>query len=478
MSVEEFPELLDHCLIPQAAGWPHLVDRRPTAPMTMLWELMADAVRSLRPGHVVCRIEDVTAYTWLEVEPAFDLEVSVEALDDVRFRVTLGEYATGTVVTAPAFPAAPEPAREPLTGERPAPIDPATAYRERWLFHGPRYQGLHSFGAIAEDGMRGRLISLTATGGLLDSAGQLYGLWIATHDGKGRVAMPLRIRSVAFYGPEPPDGELVDCWVWIRQAGNNVVRADLELAYEGRVYVRIEGWEDWLFETEGRLYPVYRFPERNLLAQSHHAGFVILDDPGWLSTTLDFLTKRYLSMREREAHPGIEETRRFPQWLRGRIAAKDAVRRLLYETGHPSLFPAEVEVLGDDAGRPVVETRTGRDIRVSIAHKDNLAVAIANEGSTPGIDVERIEARGEGFEMMAFYPEELALLPDEDRAAWVTRLWSAKEAAGKATGNGLSGNPKTLQIRRRAGERLLVEDRWVETTVIGEYVIAWTSNDK
>jgi phosphopantetheinyl transferase len=348
-----------------------------------------------------------------------------------------------------------------------------SAYRENWLFHGPRYRGLVGLDALGDNGIEGRLKTLAANGGTLDNAGQVYGMWIALIDEVGRIAMPLRIRSVAFYEPEPAPGAVLDCRVWIRQFYSSLANADVELVHEGRLLVRIEGWEDWLFETTGRLYPLYRYPSRSLLARPDHRGFVILEDPGWLSTTVDFLKKRYLSADERAESSEKEGSRRYPEWLRGRIAAKDAVRRLLFESGHAGVYPGEVGITSDADGRPIVTTSTGRDIRVSLAHKGNLAVAIAAEGGTPGIDVERIEDRGDGFSALAFHDHELALLPPNDRAAWLTRLWCAKEAYGKSRGTGLGGNPKSLTVHRLEGERLLVEDGWVDTTVIGQHIVAW-----
>jgi phosphopantetheinyl transferase len=167
-------------------------------------------------------------------------------------------------------------------------------------------------------------------------------------------------------------------------------------------------------------------------------------------------------------------SRRYPEWLRGRIAAKDAVRRLLFESGHAGVYPGEVGITSDAEGRPIVTTLTDRDIRVSLAHKGSIAVAIAAEGVTPGIDIERIEDRGDGFVALAFHEHELALLPAEDRAAWLTRLWCAKEAYGKSRGSGMGGNPKSLTVRQVEGERLLVEDAWIDTTAIERHIVAWT----
>jgi hypothetical protein len=334
LSVETFPELRDHCLIPQPDDWSHLADRWPTAPMTMLLTLMADAALTLAPGKVVTRIEQVIASTWLHVEPAVDLQITVQPLGDDRYRVELGEYASGTVVVASSFPDRPPPSSEPLLNPRTVSVDVDSAYRENWLFHGPRYRGLVGLDALGDNGIEGRLKTLAANGGTLDNAGQVYGMWIALIDDVGRIAMPLRIRSVDFYEPEPAPGAVLDCRVWIRQFYSALANADLELVHEGRLLVRIEGWEDWLFETAGRLYPMYRYPARSLLARPDHRGFVVLEDPGWLSTTVDFLNKRYLTAQERTDSEEKEGSRRYPEGLRGRIAAQDAGRRLLFEWGH------------------------------------------------------------------------------------------------------------------------------------------------
>src|SRR5262249_19674632 len=126
------------------------------------------------------------------------------------------------------------------------------------------------------------------------------------------------------------------------------------------------------------------------------------------------------------------------------------------------------------SGRPVVRTSTGRNLRVSIAHKGDVAVAMACEQRPVGIDIERIEARGNSFAEISFTPDELRLVQDEPRDEAMTRLWSAKEAAAKAAGTGLLGSPVRFPIRDRKGERLLVGDEWVTTKKHGDFIIGWT----
>ena len=91
----------------------------------------------------------------------------------------------------------------------------------------------------------------------------------------------------------------------------------------------------------------------------------------------------------------------------------------------------------------------------------------------PGIDVEKIAPRGDAFEALAFADDELARVPAAARDEWITRMWAAKEAAGKARGTGLAGRPKDLRITNVEGERIMSDGRWVETTRMGDFIVAW-----
>jgi phosphopantetheinyl transferase len=117
-------------------------------------------------------------------------------------------------------------------------------------------------------------------------------------------------------------------------------------------------------------------------------------------------------------------------------------------------------------------------VSVSVTHKGGRAVALARVGIDVGIDLERIEPRGEGFVQLAFAAGELHLLPSQDRDEWLTRLWCAKEAVGKALGTGLSGAPRDLVATSIDGDRVVVAGTPVRTRAADGYVIAWTEGEK
>jgi phosphopantetheinyl transferase len=195
------------------------------------------------------------------------------------------------------------------------------------------------------------------------------------------------------------------------------------------------------------------------------------------------MMRRYLDTDERARFDAIDARRR-RRWLLGRIAVKDAVRRHLWARGEGHVWPVEIGVANEPSGRPVLVGPRAGALRVSVARKDELAVAIVGDGVDVGIDVEKIAPRTPAFVDTAFVASELALGDGRDRDEWLTRLWCAKEAVAKARGTGIS-DPKRLVVRGIAAERtplasdptlvrLELDDAVVDTARDGDYIVAWT----
>ena len=472
LSVETLPELSDHALVRQPPDWPILSDREPLVPMTTLVDLMIEHAQVLCPGRVAVGVEQVRAHRWLGVAPAVTAKISCRLEQAHRVHVAIDDYCEGTVVFSDRYPIPPLSDTSPLVGATRASMSARAVYDEHWLFHGPAFQGIVDLGVLGDEGIRGTLQTGQARGALLDNAGQLFGCWVMMRHETDRMAMPVRLSQVRFFGPHPRPGERLECTVRVRSIDERSVVADLTLARDGHLWAAIDGWENRRFETNDRFWSVIRWPEKTLLSEVLPEGFVVFEDRYRAGPTRERLARRFLGERER-----IEYEQKTPRrqrcWLAGRIAAKDAVRDLLWRMGHGPIFPIEIGIANEPSGRPVARTPTGRDVSISIAHKNDVAVAIACEGGPAGIDIERIEPRAESFAELSFTKDELRLVEGEPRDEGWTRLWTAKEAAAKAAGTGLSGSPGRFPIRDRAGRRLLVGKAWVDTQRYGDFVIAW-----
>jgi phosphopantetheinyl transferase len=408
------------------------------------------------------------------VAPPVEVTITVRASGADTLSASIDGYVDATIRLGRAYPPPPAADLEPLVEERPSPVAAADFYRERWMFHGPSYQGVVNVGAIAPNGIRGTLRTGDADGALMDNAGQLFGFWVMLNAERDRLAMPVRIRRLDLFGPHPSAGDLCDCTVRIRKLDAGSVRADIDITAGGAIWARIEGWEDRRFETDDALWRVLREPEHHALAVVQADGYVLLRDRWRTAQSRDFLMRRYLSDGERAEYEALRPMAQ-RQWLAGRIAAKDAVRQWMWTHGSGPLFPVEIQVANEQTGRPVVRGACPEDLNISIAHKNDLAVALAGAGRAVGIDIEHVAPRDAGFEAIAFTAREREMLPAIDRDEWIARFWSAKEAAAKARGTGLAGNPAGVEIGERRGDVLVVDGTAIQTRLEGEYVVAFTT---
>jgi acyl transferase domain-containing protein/phosphopantetheinyl transferase len=490
LSVADQPYWLDHAFYEQPAGWPIVDDLFPLVPMTAIIEMLQHAAEDLVPGTVATRVEAIRAFKWLTVHPPTAVTVRATrdgdgvdpATGETSVKASIDKHARATVIVANEYPHPPAPQAVAINGEIPCPCTAETLYDERHLFHGPAYQGLLTFEEFGEDGASGLLETKDFPGSLLDNAGQLFGFWLAQRVDKDRLVLPTSIDRISFYGPHPTEGTVVRCVVNATEIGEVVVRADLELTVDGVVWCRIEGWEDRRFQSDDRLFTLLRKPHDRTLAEPQPGGWVLVTE-GWPdSASRDVVMRRFLGIDERSDYdarnPNVQRT-----WLLGRIAAKDAVRDLMWRTGTDGrIFPVEVTVSNDAEGAPHVTAPDGSDVRVSIAHTGGFGVALAARGTDVGIDIERIEDRPDSFELAALSKKERTRfeeLPDIDRQSVrdveLTRWWAAKEAAAKAAGTGMQGRPKDWKVVEVDGDRLRIGDRWFGTARLGpHHVVAWT----
>jgi len=473
LSIEKNPELLDHTFYAQPPNWPNYSDRRPIVPMTMSLDLMMEHGAAMVPGKIAVGLENVRMHRWLVVEGPTDVEIVCRYDGRERVEVRIEGYSEGTVLLADRYDPPVVADDTPIVEVQPAAGEAERIYSGRWMFHGPAYQGIAEVNEIGREAIRAELVVRNGRGAALDNAGQLFGVWGMLNLDTDQMTLPIGVGRLRFYGSHPPVGARLRCTVRVTAITETTLRANISLDLEGRVWAVAEDWELRRFETDPRLWAVIRQPHLNLLAQPLPAGFTIFEDKYGGAFTRDQLTRIYLGEAER-ADLAKEGPRSQRSWLNGRIAAKDAIRDLLWRTRQGPIFPIELKIESEASGKPVVRTQLAPGIRVSISHKANVAVAIASDRHDVGIDIERVEPRDEAFVRQAFVSAELALIEGEPRDEALTRLWTAKEAFAKQRGTGLGGDPRRIVVEAREGDRLSIGGQWVQTKRHGDFVIGWT----
>lgn len=169
----------------------------------------------------------------------------------------------------------------------------------------------------------------------------------------------------------------------------------------------------------------------------------------------------FLSAAESAYWQTLRAEKRKGDWLGGRFALKVLLARqdgLLPACSLPAqpeekpelsaaalavLQHIEVHTLPSGAPQVYIGGRADRRA-VSITHSHGwAAAAVSAEGSYLGIDLEKITHRMEAWAHDFFTPAELAGGQDD---AYLTRLWTQKEAVVKLLGRGLSLNTQEVQL--------------------------------
>ncbi|MCW3017841.1 MAG: acyltransferase protein [Solirubrobacterales bacterium] len=492
-------------------------------PLAMSIEIIAEAASCLLPHQTVTGVRDLRAHRWLAfAETPKTLEVAVRRLAAEggceRVRVELRDLGDGsaaaepvveaTVLLADGFPQAPTPSALALDGGRPSRWRREQLYDEA-MFHQPLWQGVTSVDVVAPGGALAQLEALPRAGLVrgtpepsfvldpvaLDAAGQVVGFWAAEMLEQARVVFPFRLEALDLYGPPPAQGEKLACSAAIRLEGDQLVSSDIDvLDASGRCCMRLAGWADKRFDVPERFAPLARPAALTPLStpwpgplSAHSGGRVacrLLDArmPADRALWKPVWASRVLGRRERELFDALTlpETRQL-EWLAARTAAKECVAELLRDAYGLELLPAEIEILPDERGAPVVVAPGLEGLAelplVSLTHAHGHAAAFAalappRVGSGVGIDIEPLVARPTGFQQAALNEAERRLLeplPADAAEEWLLRVWCAKEAAGKALGTGLGGGshaPHACAIE--------IDSELVELDAAGRRLLAWT----
>ncbi|MCO6437631.1 MAG: polyketide synthase dehydratase domain-containing protein [Phycisphaerae bacterium] len=533
MDLSEDVYLLDHHFDPDTSEYDRDRDTLNVVPMTVSVAMMAEVAALLVPGQRVVGVRGVQAGKWVDVEPSgprVTLRITgrvgpnenevrtaiyrANASKDDGDQARSSSVAEATILLARDYPRPAAPQVEPLVAERTPSHTARQMYDLHRMFHGPRFQGVVALDAIGENGLSAQLEvlpfdNLFASNPnprfhvdpfLLDAAGQLVGYWPVEFLSEGFVLFPIRLEELTLHRENLHPGERATCHLRVRSVAHRQFVADMDIVDgDGRLWMRIKGWEDWRFHWPRSFYDFWRFPREGIASDavaldvpgsSHHVEVRRMAAEGELRAALWEKLWAYLicSRRELAEFLSMAEGPRRTEWIVGRSAAKDAVRSLVQRETGLKLYPADVEIEHDAAGRPVASGRwqsmVGKAPQVSIAHKGRLAIAAAADAEV-GVDLESVASRADGFLEAAFTSEERVLLQESGLLddEWISRAWAAKEAAGKAWGVGLSGDPKSLRVAevdRTSGLFVIAarksagEDRRaaVQTTCDGGYVVA------
>ena len=177
----------------------------------------------------------------------------------------------------------------------------------------------------------------------------------------------------------------------------------------------------------------------------------------WLQQTMADvpIDNAWLCAHEALCLSAMKFAKRCNDWRLGRWTAKRAIAAYLGWPG--SSFLDGIEIRPATSGAPeafIAEQRAA--LGVSLSHCAGRAIAaIVPSGAAVGCDLENIEPRLDTFVSDYFTTEEQFLvdnMPAPSRPAIVTLLWSAKESALKALGQGLRLDTRSISVNVGNGQ--------------------------
>lgn len=157
----------------------------------------------------------------------------------------------------------------------------------------------------------------------------------------------------------------------------------------------------------------------------------------------------WLTEAERAVLEALRVPKRIQDWRLGRWVAKEAVARALHA---PDLPRPGVEILASPGGGPKAEVRVPGawdPVTVSLSHAGGMGLAAAAVGHHRlGCDVEEVAPRSEDFVADYFTDDEALWILDDprDKGLRANLLWSAKESALKALGEGLRRDTRSVHV--------------------------------
>ena len=489
--------LRDHCI----GGMPSARDTSllaiPVIPFTFSLEICAEAAAKLigQPALKVVALEQARGSRWLSLdEGTLRLRIATERVavqneETARAHVRLflldqGGPPGGLVVfeaqvlLAAAYPAAPAPLAWPGSDERAPRFNADGQLYTRGMFHGPRLQGAKALRRWNPQAIDMDLqilptqdyfaftqtpkLQLDAT--LADVLGQTFYYWLQEQHGGLINCFPYSIGRLTLHAPPQPPGTRVRSRATVQIPAPDRLSGDVEAwGADGRVLMRAHDWEDRTFEVAERFYRYRLAPPSGFLSEIWMDGLL---PPGLHARRMtpfdnDLLAQGGGIWGRGLAHMVLNRTERAAwyalpaagprreEWLMGRIAAKEAARDWFRARHQTELASADIELSGDDRGRPQVRVAALAGAAmpaVSISHSHGWAAAVvADPGLAVGFDYQRLN-RVRALDLIrgAFGDTEqhwFAHRPEADHGLIAAALWCAKEAASKAAGTGLEGRP-------------------------------------
>ena len=305
---------------------------------------------------------------------------------------------------------------------------------------------------------------------LLETVAEGFALWRSHERFTGAFSFPFRMRRLALTDVTPEEGATLKCYMRLSGVTPKSQICNISVTDgNGNELMTVSGWEELTERVPSEYRELVLQPAISFLTESldpealgepaTDIGSALVtdvpyplferNDELWLKT----LSHVILDASERQAFSEMTgSVSRRTEWMFGRVAAKEAVRRFLRDHYQARWSDADIQIWADDSGKPHALGKwndyLGLNLDIAISHTAQFVVAVAAVNARVGVDAESVSRdRSEEFTAGVFTPEELELAAQAANATQaIIRFWCAKEAVSKALGTGIRYAPKEMVV--------------------------------
>ena len=314
------------------------------------------------------------------------------------------------------------------------------------------------------------LMEIVVSGYSLWHSHERFSRWIGKERMDDAYSSPFRMRRLDLLAPLPKEGAKIKCYLRLTGVTPKSHLCDITVSDgDGGAIALISGWEERVEHVRREYRDLIMQPATSFITHPVSAAqlgnpaldvssaFVTdvpypvfeRDDEVWLQTFSHIV----LGAKERKDFrrmPG--STARRTEWLFGRIAVKEAVRRFLKDYYQARWSDADVTIFADDMGKPYAVgawmDQLPVKLDIAIAHTSQFVIGLAASNARIGVDVESVARDlSQEFTDGVFMPDELSLAASAPNVSLaIIRFWCAKEAVSKALGTGIRYSPKEMNV--------------------------------
>ena len=481
-------------------------------------EIMAELAQRIAPGRQVVAIEDLLRRRTIAFKDRGEITILVRAervasadAASAAVHVQLREDSQDSAWTWPAMEATVVLSSEPPVPERASPEPLKSSRSVHWaesdiyparLPSGQLLQLVRGADLWSDGGLDYEIETPRAAGAvahtrfpvwvvnplLLQAVTDGYSLWRSHERFSGAFSYAFRLRRLSLHALSLPEGLRLKCYLRLAGVTPNSHICDILVSDgNGNLVMELHGYEELAEHVPDEYrrlvlqpplaYLTEELPEDILGSPATPIASASVTDIKyplferneniWLKT----VSRIVLGKNERRTFAVMSgSVNRRTEWLFGRIAAKEAVRRFLQRHCRARWTDADIEIWADDSGKPHALGKWDDDekheLDLAIAHTAQFVVAVVAARARVGVDVEAMDRDlSDEFTQGVFGPEEQALAAGATNPhAALIRFWCAKEAVSKALGTGIRYSPKEMIVdafRPEAGEMdILLSGAW------------------